>query len=262
MYMPIIISNIYVVSLHLCMQYVYIQFVYPLVVPALYKKPDLKIFKTNDTKYETILVEANREYYAMWDPEILDVNELNESCELSLFQNWIFGLITINGLRMKQWFNRAVRQGNQNRFLKIISNETNRGMISFEHIINRKLEFDLSLLVLVKKTRNLKINYASTFLSFLYDGDTTIEACAKWYQHDKKLAKGHLSSCPCNMKSAIFDNQYEPDLTCFASKAECHENINANRCYLRRTKKMYGSICANIDVDYVCTYISIATNIC
>ena len=208
---------------------IYLYF-HPLVVPAVYKEPDIKIYKGDNTK-ELVLIERGIEYHATWDPEILNINEFNENDSISFdIQNWIFGIRQNKLIDRKERTNRDV--------LKIISDQTTKGMITFNQDIGNLAggTFDMSLLVLIKKTKNLKISYTSTLLSFL-DKDI-ISVCQTWYeQTDDKLYSSNVSSCPCNMKSAIFDSDFESDPTCSVTKTECHENVNANHCYLRNISK-------------------------
>ena len=202
----------------------------------MYKEPDIKVFKNSDTEAELVLIEKNMEYYATWDPEILNINEFNENGNINFeLQNWIFG-------RQNKWIDRKART-NRN-FLRIISKKTTKGIITFKQRIGNLVggTFDISVLVLVKKTKNLKINYTSKLLSFL-PGKGIIRFCQTWRERTtEKVATKNLSSCPCNIKSAIFDNEFESDPTCSVTKTECHENINANHCYLKNMKKKYVSI--------------------
>ena len=178
------------------------------------------------------MVEQRSTYNATWDPELLNVNELNESGQI-IFQNWIFGL-------RNKWINRAMRPDNKNSLTIIDDNAVNMGNITFSQNINEfvRSKFDMSLLVLVKNIKNLKIYYASTFLSFLYGGNSVRAACMNWYnQSNQGVNIKHFINCPCNAKSVMFDDEFESDPTCSAVKTDCHENVNANRCYLRKTKR-------------------------
>ena len=223
---------------------------HPLAVPAVYKEPDIKIFKGANTK-ESVFIEKGIEYHATWDPEILNVNEFNETGTITFdFQNWIFGIF------QKKWIDRKKRRGVEQDFLKIISNDTTKGIITFnQNIGNLVGTTDISVLVLIKKTKNLKINFTSTLLSFL-PGQSIISFCQTW--HDKtreKLSTNNVSSCPCNMKSAIFDSDYESDPTCSVTKTECHENVNANHCYLRNVTGKY--VCNHIHINQLLSYYTV-----
>ena len=207
-------------------------------MPVVYKEPDIRIFKNNNTE-ESVLIEQDKEYIATWDPEILNINEFNETGNITLdFQNWVIGLINDN------WIDRKKRRIINQDFLKIISNKTAKGIITFKQNIGNLIsgKFDMSLLVLITKTKNLKIYYTSTFVSFL-PAKGELSFCQTWHNTTKEtLAPTDVSSCPCNMKSAIFDDDFESDPTCSVTKTECHENINANHCYLRNIKGKYVSI--------------------
>ena len=221
--------NLFEILLQLHSIYVY---VHPLAVPAVYKEPDIRIFKSNNTE-ESVLIERDREYNATWDPEILNINEFNETGNITLdFQNWIFGL-------SNNWIDRKKRPTTSQDFLKIISNKTTKGIITFKQNIRRLnlVTFDISVLVLIKKTKNLKINYVSTFVAFLPDPPDK-GFCQTWHNTTKEtLAPTDVSSCPCNMKSTIFDDDFEFDPTCSVTKTECHENVYSNHCYLRKIIK-------------------------
>ena len=199
----------------------------------------MKIFSENsETDTEFALIEHNTNYTAKWDPEILNVNEFDETGDVSLkFQNWIFGV------NLKTWFDRRKRKGSQADFLDIINNETDKGIVTFKQTRNEfsATKFDMSLLVLIKATKNLEIHYASSFLSFLpkrggFTGTkAVINYCQTWHNKTKeRLNSAQLTNCPCKMKSVMFNKDFESDPTCSATKTDCHENVDANRCYLKK----------------------------
>ena len=196
----------------------------------MYQEPDIKIYKGDNTK-ESLFIEQDVEYTATWDPEILNIDEFNENGSISFdFQNWIFGL-------RNKWIDRKERSRVDPNFLKIISDQTTKGIITFSQNIDNLAggTFDMSFLALTKKTKNLEISYTSTLLSFL-DKDV-ISVCQTWHNKTKdRLSTSDVGSCPCNMKSAIFDDDFESDPTCSVTNTECHENVNANHCYLRKVK--------------------------
>ena len=213
--------------------------IHPFAVPALYKKPDVKVFNENSgTDTEFALIEYGTKYTAKWDPELLNVNEFNESGNVSFkFQNWIFGIAT------KNWIDRKKRQRSQSDFLNIIKNETDKGTVTFTQTINQVslIKFDMSLLVLIKTTKNLEIHYASSLLSFLPKrGGLTgtkavINYCQTWHNKTReRLNSAQLTNCPCKMKSVMFNKDFESDPTCSATKTDCHENVDANRCFLKK----------------------------
>ena len=211
---------------------------------AVYKKPDVKIFKEkSDTEAEFALIEYNRMYHATWDPDILNANEFNEPGNITFkLQNWIFGLIR------KDWIDRESRSGSQGHFFQIINNNANKGNITFKQNTNRRsnAKFDMSLLVLIKTTKNLEILYLSSFLSFLpkpsgVSGKRAItKYCQDWHtKTSEKLSSSRLSNCPCTLTTAMFDNDFQVDPTCSSTKTDCHENVDASRCYVRKIQGMY-----------------------
>lgn len=221
-----------------------------------YRKPDVKIFKeSSDTEAEFALIEHNRKYHATWDPDILNANDFNEPGNISFkLQNWIFGAIK------KEWIDRESRRGSQGGFLQITDIDATKGIITFKQNNNQfsKPKFDMSLLVLIKATMNLEIYYPSSFLSFLPNpnGVTGKKAianyCQTWHTKTKeKLSASQLFNCPCTLTSAMFDNDFQADPTCSSAKTDCHENIDANRCYVRKIQGMYVSV-----YNQVCYYFS------
>ena len=226
----------------------------PFAVEALYKKPDVKIFKENsNAETEFALIEHKRIYHATWDPDILSANEFNEPAGNITFkvENWIFGI------KANDWIN---RRENRNKlstpFLELV-NVTNidKGTITFRQNTDQRarFKFDMSLLVLIKKTNNLEIYYSSSFLSFLpkpkaVSGKNVIAGyCQVWHRDTKeKLNSTRLSNCPCTLTSAMFDNDFQADPTCSSTKTDCHENIDASRCYLRKIQGMCVSVCNQI----------------
>ena len=169
----------------------------------MYKEPDIKVFKNSDTEAGLVLIEKDREYDATWDPKILNINEFNEIGNINFeLQNWIFG-------QQNKWIDRKKCRGVNPDFLKIISNKTTKGMITFKQDIGNLVggTFDISVLVLVKKTKNLKINYTSKFLSFLPEPPDK-GFCQTWHEQTERtneiVVTNNLSRCPCNIKICNF----------------------------------------------------------
>ena len=128
------------------------------------------------------------------------------------------------------------------------------GVVTFKQLSSQlKLgRFDISVLVLNKQTKHLNILYTSTLFSFMSNvargntGTTAImQYCDNWLKKSNATIRSSaLVSCPCNVQSVRGDPDFEIDDTCPSSKPQlkCHENIGAERCYLKQIVETYVAI--------------------
>lgn len=213
---------------------------YIYIVPALHKKPDLKISDINKKELEFALIEHNKEYTGKWN-----VNDLNdepgEPSEIKFsIVNWIY---QIHPLR-RRWILRPRQE-----WFKLLHINTTTGTFSFKHKTrsrgNNHFAFGISIILLIKETENLTIFYTSSLLSFIPKMSTLgsgaiSEFCTKWKNYTKETFDSiNLLRCPCTMEAAKMDPNLNVDFTCSITHLRCHENVKAHRCYLVKTNKMY-----------------------
>ena len=109
--------------------------------------------------------------------------------------------------------------------------------------VNRRrvFGFDVSVLVLIKHTKNLDIIYTSSVLSFLprsfvlgnYTSDSEVY-CNWWFTDSyENVDYNALQICPCTMESVRFDPDYIYDSASSLIRQKHYENFGAIRCYLK-----------------------------
>ena len=199
-------------------------------------------------KKEFSVIEYERHYNATWLTRKLNQDQFDEGGDISYqFQNF-------------HWFNEKWRNRGSSVFKRSYTNYS-EGVVTF--IQSRKRlafgKFDISVLVLNKKTKHLNILYTSTLFSFVPNvgGGKTgaaaiMEYCNTWLTATRdKVSSSALVSCPCNVQSVRGDPDFEIDDTCPSSKPQlkCHENIGAERCYLHQITETYVAIY----VAFVCS---------
>ena len=180
-------------------------------------------------------------YVAFWDSEQLKKDQFEENGTISfVLENWAFVAFRSD----RRWIKRHSNTLRGRSQFQILDTDYNNGNITFIQVTNRPVmfQFDISLVVLLKETRHLKIWYTSTILYFLprlfsYQS-TTLEYCGLWLSESNEVVPSDsLQNCPCTMHSARLDPDFLPDSTCFSSTTKCHENIGAARCFLKHINK-------------------------
>ena len=177
------------------------------------------------------VIENEKTYSATWDSEMLNQDEFEENDTISFsVENWWYFF------KMDLWVRRQVTK-----FEVFETNYTN-GSFKFKQLIDRlrTFTFDVSVLVLIKHTKNLDIWYTSTILSFAPKPSTNsiLEYCDSWFKETNELIEvDDLQSCPCNLESVVLDPEFISDPTC-ADGSDCHENVGAVRCFLKSIDKM------------------------
>ena len=204
------------------------------LVPVGDKTPDIKIYDDDDREMEFAVIDNEQIYAAKWDHEQLSKDQFNEKGNITwTIENWFFFS------RFSRWLQRSSRQN----AVVIIDNYDN-GTFRFRQSINRPriFQFDISVIVLVKHTKNLKIMYTSSILSFipkLFSSFTResalLEYCNLWLTESNELIDHkNLQTCPCTIETLRFDPDYISDPTCSSTSIRiCRENINASYCYLK-----------------------------
>lgn len=205
---------------------------YIIIVPAVFKEPDIHIYDDSGEK-EFAVIDNEQPYTAEWNYEQLNKDQFKENGTISFtLENWFFFLSS-------RWNQRT---SVQKKF--VILNDYNNGTVQFMQGTNRfaKFQFDISVIVLVKQTKNLKIMYTSSVLSFahkLFEKDITresaiVEYCNIWVgESNENVSNSDLEACPCTINAVRFDPDFISDPTCSSTSRECHENIDAFQCYLK-----------------------------
>ena len=220
------------------------------VVAAHHKEPEIHIFDDGHEK-EFSIIEYERHYNATWLTRKLNQDQFNEGGNISYqFRNF-------------HWFDNKRWKNRRSALFKHSYANYTEGVVTFMQLSNR-LSFgklDISVVVLIKRTRHLNILYTSTLFSFMSNvgkGKTgakaIMEYCNIWLTGTPdKVNSSALVSCPCNVQSVQGDPDFEIDDTCPSPRPQlkCHENVGAERCYLQRIAETYVAIY----VCYVCTYV-------
>ena len=214
-----------------------ISFVRIYTVPSVYKEPDILITDDkNQTQFE--LIEHGKVYIGKLNAYELNDNEYQESGETKFFiENWLFEKHPRT--RVPRWFPHHEYPAVSRRYaFRVLQTDDNNGFFSFKQVTRApaRFQFPISIIAVRKQTQNLNITYTSSFLSFLPRG-LIKDWCYKWHARtNKNINPDYLESCPCTLVFAIMDPDLSVDFTCSPVKPGCHENINANRCYLKRIK--------------------------
>ena len=195
-------------------------------------------------------------YNGRWNTNELNQNDYNESGEIKFFiENWIFQMYPFT------WWlprHKLVRQ-TQRLWFRILQSDYNTGLFSFKQTTKflPKVQFGISVIAVRKQTQNLNITYTSSLLSFLpglrshFGRGAIRELCSTWTTRTIEIVKpDDLESCPCTLESARMNPNLHVDFTCSSIQPDCHENLNAHRCFLKRIKYVYAYIHAFISVLY------------
>ena len=226
----------------------YVLYVY--TEPALHKDPDIQVF---DDKNRTNFVILEREtvYYCTWDANNLGKDDFNETEPSKIkfsIENWLFQ--EHPKTKVSRWIHRQDLREESRRKQFVLKNKNFKGesSFSFMHTADERaniVKFSLSVVVVKKQTKNLEIMYVSTFLSFMpRKGENAINIyCQLWRQKTDEIIKtDNLPSCPCTFESAKINPDLKVDFTCSATITDCHENLNASRCFLMNITEMYVSV--------------------
>ena len=210
--------------------------------PAVYKDPDIQVLgNTNQTQFA--LIQRDTMYNCKWDTEDLGGDDFNETepdeIKFSI-ENWLFQLHPVTNV--SRWLPRhELPRKTLREHFKVETNDYNNGSFSFTQTTKSfaKLQFGLSIVAVKKETRNLEILYTSSFLSFVpeilgFNGrDAIKEFCRRWNNRtDEIVESDNLRSCPCTLESAKMNPDLDVDFTCSVTEPDCHENVNAHRCFL------------------------------
>jgi len=220
-----------------------------LLVSAVYKDPDVHIYD-NQENLEFAMLYNDVIYSAKWNTEQFNKDQFKENGTISFdLENWFF-------LQGRRWIKRRsiFQQGRPDPPFQILDKDYDNGNVTFKQAINKpiRFQFDISLVVLLKKTRNLNILYTSTILSFVPKGFSDqagiLEYCTLWLNDLSNTAvqRDNLQNCPCTLTSVRLDPDFTTDPTCSSSSSKCHENVKtenveATHCYIKNVDKMYVS---------------------
>lgn len=207
-------------------------------VPALHRDPDIQILDDNNVT-EFTLIEHGKTYNGSWNPIHLNQDDYNEGGSITFtVENWIY-LVTNVG----RWISRQDLGTTQKSFFKVIQSRSDNGSFSFMQTTRalRGNQFGVMIILVRKQTKHLNIIYTSSFLSFLpthliTGGSPVQQFCQKWYQSRflSDIDSEKLKGCPCTLEAAKMDPTLKLDFTCSPTEPQCHENVNAHRCYLMK----------------------------
>ena len=205
------------------------------LVSAVYKAPELRTMYNETTEVKFAIIKYDKIYSATWNSEMLNQDEFeeNDTISFSVERWWYF-------FPIDQWTRHPVSK------FEMFETDFTNGSFKFKQRTNRRrtFTFDVSVVVLIKHTKNLDIWYTSTILSFaprLFFASTNslLEYCDLWFKETNELIKvDDLQSCPCTLESVKLDPEFISDPTCQADGSDCHENVGAVRCFLKRIDKM------------------------
>ena len=205
----------------------------------MHKAPEVHISDPAGEK-EFAVIDNLVDYTAIWDSEQLKKDKFKENGTIFFtLENWFYFL----GKRWRQ------RGAAQNLFVVDKNADYDKGNVSFRQSANapKRFQFDISVIVLVKQTKNLKILYTSSILSFaprLFNVEYTRDAailqyCNLWFAESiETIDQNDLQTCPCTKDAVTYDPNFISDPTCSATSRKCHENIEADLCYLKNVDNM------------------------
>ena len=209
--------------------------------PAVYEDPNIEVLDNiNQTQFA--LIQHDTMYNCKWDTDDLGQDDFNETepDDISFsIENWFFQVHPVTGV--PRWLARHELTPFQRNLFKVVESDHKNGFFSFKQTTNAfaKIQFSLSIVALKKQTENLKILYTSSLLSFVpkisgFSGENAIkEFCQRWNNRtDEIVNSDSLTSCPCNLESAKMNPDLDVDFTCSATERDCHENVNAHRCFI------------------------------
>jgi len=209
-------------------------------------EPDVQVFNNmNATKFA--LVDRDRTYDCTWNTEELNQNDYNETGEIKFsIENWLFQTHPVTNIA--RWLSRQELHKSQKHLFQVLDSNIENGTFTFKQTTRTtpRFPFDISIIVVKKQTENLEILYTSTLLSFVprfinHRGrEAIIEFCKFWSDKTTEIVRPEiLRSCPCTLESAKMNPNLYTDFTCSATEPNCHENVNAYRCFLIKLNHRY-----------------------
>ena len=218
------------------------------IVPAIYTNPDILILDDLN-RTQSGLIDYDTVYNARWNTDLLNHNDFNETeTEISFsIENWVFSIHVRTGV--PRWLHRHELPSSFARHLfQIVQSNSNTGFFSFKQTARpfARLRFDINIIAVRKQTENLSILYTSAIVSFvpvisgLSGKDAVKEFCRRWYTRtDEIINSNNLTYCPCTLESATMNPELVVDFTCSVTEPDCHENVNAHRCFLKSINQRY-----------------------
>ena len=204
--------------------------------PSELKAPDIYIYDYagNDTD-ELRIIENEKLYRAQWNAEKLNRDQFKENGNISFtVEIWLF-------LKNHKWIKQKILQQRQSALFKIEFSDYNNGMMIFKQNTNkpRKFHFTISVIVVMKHTKNLNIFYTSTFLFFApklsgaSDNNVILNYCNLWLKETREIVHHRdLESCYCTEDIVHSDPDFITDPMCFLNGKSClKDNVT---CYLKR----------------------------
>ena len=225
----------------MCHCYLYILY----TVPPLHKYPDIQIL--NQTQFG--LIEQDTLYNGRWNTHQLNQNNYNESGTIKFFiENWMFRTHPIT--KVPRWLpHHELPKRIQRLQFQISQSDIHNGSFSFTQttLPLAIAQFAINIIVVRKQTENLNITYTSSLISFVpkissgFLGRNEVkEFCRRWISQTNEIVKADdLTYCPCTLESAKMDPELVVDFTCSSIEPDCHENINAHRCFLKWINNTY-----------------------
>ena len=213
---------------------------YMYIEPVVYEDPDIQVFdNVNQTQFA--LIQHDTVYNCTWNVNELGEDDFNETEHNNItfsIENWLFQPHPVAGV--SRWLPRheLPRQTLRNQFM--VTNNGDNGFFSFKQTTKSfaRIQFGLSIVALKKRTENLEILYTSSFLSFVpeilgFSGvGATKEFCRMWNNKTNETVQPDNLTCPCTLESARMRPDLDVDFTCSATVRDCHENVNADRCFI------------------------------
>jgi len=215
-------------------------YLYIIIVPAIHSESEIQVFDdVGETKFT--LIEHKKTYKSTWNTEKINRNEFDEVGKMNFsIENWLFQTHQVTNITA--WLSRQdLPRPTQRQWFQASEIDSDNGNFSFKQTTRSfaKIRFGISIIVVKKKTENLEIMYTSSLLSFvpnvnqLTGREAIIEFCRLWNTGTDEIVEPKiLKRCPCTLESARMDPNLNTDFTCSATEPNCHENVNAHRCYL------------------------------
>lgn len=186
------------------------------------------------------ILHNDAQYTAKWDSDRLNKDQFAENYTINFaLENWAF-------MQGKTWIKRRseVMPGKAEPPFQLINQDYDYGNVIFKQVTDfpRMFQFDTSLVILFKQTKNLNILYTSTILSFVprlfSSNPPVLEYCRMWVEQSNEVIQtDKLQNCPCTFNAARFDPDFMADPTCSTAESDCHENVAANRCFITNIDK-------------------------
>jgi len=194
-------------------------------------------------KTKFALIERDQIYTCNWNTEELNQNDFKETGNITFsIENWLFLIHPVT--KVGRWLRRQdLPRKTPRQWFRVLNRDNKNGNFTFKQTARESAQgqFGISVIVLKKQTENLEIIYTSSLLSFVpqimnFTGrEATRQFCINWNAKTKEIVKPeNLTKCPCTLESAKMNPNLFTDFTCSATETDCHENLNAHRCFLRK----------------------------